>query len=252
MRSVEASGKTVEEAVAAALAQLGVSEDQVTTEILEESHGFLGILGRSVVRVRVTLKEEAEAEARESAREELRAAMQPEWPAHEEVETAEEELEGAEAAPEEEDELGPTAEAVLQRVLSLMGAKAHARLKSSTPERAVLELSGPDVALLIGRHGDTLDALQLATALIANRRSRQKKRVVVDAENYRQRREKMLTNLAKANAKKVRESRKEAVLPDLKPYERRIIHLALLDEPGVNTYSEGEGRRRKLVISPAD
>lgn len=238
MRSVEASGKTVEEAVAAALAELGVSDDQVETEVLEESHGFLGILGRTEVRVRVTVKEQAEA------------AMEAEpAPA---AERSEEAPALAAEDEEEEDELGPLAQDILQRVLALMGVEAQAQLKSSTAERTVLELSGPDVALLIGRHGDTLDALQLATALGANRRSRQRKRVVVDAENYRQRREQMLTNLAKANARKVRESTKEAVLPDLKPYERRIIHLALVDEPGVSTYSEGEGRRRKLVISPAD
>ncbi len=245
MRSVEASGKTVEEAVAAALEQLGVSEDQVETEILEESHGFLGILGRNVVRVRVTVKEEAEAE-REAP------GTEPASVAEAEVEAAEAAAEAVAALPEEEDELGPTAQAVLQRILALMGVNAQALLKSSTPEQAVIELSGADVALLIGRHGDTLDGLQRATALIANRKSQQKKRVVVDAEDYRERREKMLTNLAKANAKKVRESRREAVLPDLKPYERRIIHMALVGEPGVSTYSEGEGRRRKLVISPAD
>ncbi|MFQ5809776.1 MAG: RNA-binding cell elongation regulator Jag/EloR [Armatimonadota bacterium] len=242
MRSVEASGKTVEEAVAAALAELGVSEAQVETEVLEESHGFLGILGRTQVRVKVTVKEQAEASA----------DARPPPPV-----AAPEEVEGPEAAPaaaleDEDDELGPIAQDVLQRLLALMGVEAQASLKSSSRERVVLELSGPDVALLIGRHGDTLDALQLATALGANRRSQQKKRVVVDAENYRERREQMLTNLAHANARKVRESSREAVLPDLKPYERRIIHLALVDEPGVRTYSEGEGRRRKLVISPAD
>jgi len=239
MRSVEASGTTVEEAVAAGLAELGVSEDQVETEVLEESHGFLGILGRNVVRVRVTVKQGAEAEAVEQPR-----------PARELEERPQEAAEPP--SPEEEDELGPLAEAVLQRVLSLMGVNAQAQLTSVTEEGVVLELSGPDVALLIGRHGDTLDALQLATALGANRQSQQRKRVVVDAEDYRQRREQMLTNLAKANANTVRESKKEAVLPDLKPYERRIIHLALLDEAGVSTYSEGEGRRRKLIISPAD
>jgi spoIIIJ-associated protein len=242
MRSVEASGRTVEEAVAAAVAELGVSEDQVETEILAESHGFLGILGRSEARVRVTVREEATAEVAEQ----LGPGAEP--PA---AEPAGEAL-AAPAPPPEEDELGAIAEGVLQRILSLMGVKAQAGVRSSTPEQVLLELSGPDVALLIGRHGDTLDALQLATALSANRQARHKKRVVLDAENYRQRRERMLTNLARANAKRVRESKKEAVLPDLKPYERRIIHLALVDEPGVSTYSEGEGRRRKLVISPAD
>ena len=241
MRSVEASGKTLEEAVAAALAELGVSKDQVETEILEETHGFLGILGRSGVRVRVTVREEAEAPVGEAAA-----------PADEPVEAAASERPPTRPLAAEDDDLGPIAQAILQRTLSLMGVNAQARIKSATSERLVLELAGPDVALLIGRHGDTLDALQLMTALTANRQSQQKSRIVVDAESYRDRREEMLTNLAKANAKKVRETRQEAVLPDLKPYERRIIHMALMDEPGISTYSEGEGRRRMLIISPAD
>jgi len=232
MRSVEASGKTLEEAVAAALAELGASEDQVEVEVLEESRGFLGMLGRSETRVRVTMKEGAETP--ETAPEE----------AEDEAPTSE--------TPVEDDELASIAEEKLQRILTLMGVDAQTHIKSSDPERIVLELSGPDVALLIGRHGDTLDALQLATAVSANRNSEQRRRIVVDAENYRERREQMLTNLARENAEEVRESQQEAVLPDLKPYERRIIHMALVDEPGVSTYSEGEGRQRTLVISPAD
>ena len=241
MRSVEASGRTVEEAVAKALEELGVSQDQVETEVLEESRGFLGILGRSEVRVRVTVTGPAEAPVAETAPEAAPTAAE-----------AEREPEEAPPAAEAKQELAAEAEGALQHVLSLMDVKAQARLKSAGQERVVLEISGPDVALLIGRRGDTLDALQLATAMIANRLSQQKGRVVVDAENYRQRRERMLTNLARQNARKVRETKQEAVLPDLKPYERRIIHMALLDEPGVSTYSEGEGRRRKLVISPSD
>jgi spoIIIJ-associated protein len=140
----------------------------------------------------------------------------------------------------------------LQDIIRLMGLKADVTPRRGEEGATVLELSGADVALLIGRHGETLDALQLLTATVANRKSPETGRIVLDAEDYRARRQRMLENMARSYAEKTRETKKEAVISDLKAYERRIIHMALMNEPGVTTYSEGEGRDRKLIISPTD
>jgi len=150
---------------------------------------------------------------------------------------------------------GPLATGAVQAltdIIRLMDLRAEVAVKGHRDEGLLLELSGPDVALLIGRHGEALDALQLVTAGIANRASPEKGRIVLDAEDYRARRTQMLQNMARSYAQRARETKKEAVLSDLKPYERRIIHVALLQEPGVTTYSEGQGRNRKLIISPRD
>ncbi|MFQ6132152.1 MAG: protein jag [Armatimonadota bacterium] len=166
----------------------------------------------------------------------------------------------AQPGPEEAAEQGPATDGPLatgaaeaaSRIIELMGLDAQVAIKGQRDGGLLLEISGRDVALLIGRHGETLDALQLVTASIANRASAEKGRIVLDAENYRARRAQMLEKMARSYAARARETKKEAVLSDLKPYERRIVHMALVDEPGVTTYSEGEGRNRKLIISPCD
>jgi len=104
--------------------------------------------------------------------------------------------------------------------------------------------------MLIGRHGATLDALQMLAGLVANSGFEHGARVVVDAEQYRERRRQMLVEMAQQQADKAKESQQEVVIPDLKPFERRIIHLALKEDPEVETYSEGEGDERCIVISP--
>lgn len=190
-----------------------------------------------------------------------------EQPASQGVEAAQEAVAepGAQpAAPERETEEAPPpgpapdgplatrAAEALTRIVELMGLRAHVQVKGHRDGGLLLELSGPDVALLIGRHGATLDALQLVTASVANRSCAERGRILLDAQNYRARRTETLKKMARSYAQKARETKKEAVLSDLKPYERRIVHLALVDEPGVTTYSEGEGRNRKLVISPTD
>lgn len=117
-------------------------------------------------------------------------------------------------------------------------------------EEVRLGIEGDNLGLLIGRHGETIDALQLVVAIGANKPFQDGARVILDAENYRARHKKMLEDMAADYAEEVKERGKEAVIPNLKAYERRIVHLALVDDPDVETYSEGEGTDRCLVISP--
>ena len=165
-------------------------------------------------------------------------------------------IETTEAADESPDE-GPvlTAGEMMQdffvQLLAAMGVTATVRIKEDGPEQVTLDLLDcPDASLIIGRHGQTVDDLQYLSSLILNNDRRDRKRFLLNVENYRERREEMLRRSATALAKQVAESGQEAVLDPLPPHERRIVHLALVDIPDVYTYSEGEEPDRRIVISP--
>jgi len=111
-------------------------------------------------------------------------------------------------------------------------------------------LAGEDVAILIGRHGQTLDALQYLVGIIANRDPHARRRVTLDAEGYRERHRQALEKTALDYARAVKDEGKEAVLEPQSARDRRIIHVALAEHPDVYTYSEGEGDERHVVISP--
>ncbi|MDI6828347.1 MAG: RNA-binding cell elongation regulator Jag/EloR [Armatimonadota bacterium] len=252
MTSIEQTGKTVEEATELALKALGVSEDEVDIEILDEgTRGFLGI-GQSPARVRVTLK--PEARLKETT---VEPAQQP--PSREEVEAKAVMVPQKEIAGGEEPAgLPPTdavllaaekARNVLQHILDGIGNGARAEIKN-TDEQVVLNITGGDVGMLIGKHGQTINAIQYLVGVITNKQLQHKVRIIVDAEGYRSRREEALRNQALFLAKKVKESGQEAVLEALMASERRIIHLALANDPDVYTYSEGEEPNRRVVISP--
>jgi spoIIIJ-associated protein len=213
MRSIEQSGKTVEDATQEALAALGVSESEVEIEVLEEGgRGFLG-LHPSEARVRVTLRD-------------------PE----------------SDAAPA--GDAGEVAREVLAAVLQRMGMDARIEMESLEDGSYRLEVFGDDMGVVIGKHGNTINALQYLVGLIAHKRVGERVRIVVDAEGYRGRREQTLRDMARSYADRVKETGQEAVLDALQSYERRIIHTALADDPDVSTYSEGEEPDRRVVISP--
>ena len=112
-----------------------------------------------------------------------------------------------------------------------------------------IELEGKDMGVLIGRRGETLDAIQYLISLVINKGKEKYIRVLLDTEDYRARREKTLQRLAERLAKKVVKTRRKVLLEPMNPYERRIIHFHLQEHPRVHTYSEGEEPYRKVVIS---
>jgi len=208
MESIEQTGRTVDDAVEAALRTLGVSRDDVEVEVLaEESRGLLGILGTSEARVRVTLKATVASRALET----------------------------------------------LKRILELMGVEADADITADEPEAVSIEITGSqDLGLLIGKRGQTLAALQLIVAMMANRDqpSEKRKRIVLDAEGYRARRERTVSAMARSAAQRAKRSGRPVTIESLTPRERRIVHLALADEPGVSTRSEGEDPHRAIIVTP--
>jgi len=266
---VEASGRTLEEALQLAAQQLGVTTDAVEYEVVEEgTKGFLG-LGQTPTVVKAWPREAGPPAAEPVAE---RVAETVEEPAAEELEVAEEEAEEeaeeaaaeqpqeqpepevAEAPEEAEDEEGEGfAEAVVgavSEILKPMGVSASPVLRSVTDEEVVIDLVGQDVAILIGRRGQTLDALQYLVGIIASRRVHTRRRVILDAEDYRERHKEMLERKAREYAIAVKSEGKEAVLEPQPARDRRIIHVALADDPDVYTYSEGDGEDRHVVISP--
>jgi len=224
-RSVEVSGRTVDEAIGKALEELGADLDQVETEVLSQgSRGILG-LGAEQARVRVTLVETPGYPTEEAAEES--------WEAREEV--------------------SKVAVEVLGDLLRHMGIRATVVVREPSDDRpmpVVLDVQGDDLGLLIGRQGETLRDLQYITRLIASRKLQRWVNVVVDVAGYKIRRERVLTELAERMAERVIADGRPLSLEPMPAHERRIVHIALRDHEQVTTESTGEGQRRKVVISP--
>lgn len=220
-RSVEASGRTVDEALEKALEDLGAAADQVQTQILTEgSRGLLG-LGGEEARVRVTL-------------------VQPEEPA---------ELPPAGEGVEE------IALDVLRKLLRYMGVQAQVVVREPDQGETspiVLDVTGDDLGILIGRQGETLRDLQYIARLIVSRKLQRWVNLVVDVGGYKRRRERILTQLAHRMAERVVAEGRPMALEPMPPHERRIVHIALRGHELVRTESTGEGRRRKVVILPKE
>jgi spoIIIJ-associated protein len=247
--SVEVRGKTVEEAIAAGLAQLGLSRDQVEVEIL--SHGSRGLLGIGAEDARVRLTPRVEAAPAETQEQVLSEEY---WEGPEEGEEARAEVTKAPAlSPKEVERIARDA---LQGILQRMAIQARIvskpptefMLEGDNPPPVVLDIQGRDLGVLIGRRGETLGALQFLVRLIVNHRTRRWYNIVIDVQGYKERREQQLRRLAERMAEQVVATRRSVVLEAMPPYERRIVHLALRNHPKVTTHSIGEGDNRKVMI----
>lgn len=247
MDRVEVSGRTLEEAVQIAAQELGVPTDAIEYEVAEEgTKGFLGFGGTPTV-VTAWVKEGYEPGEG--------VAVQPE-PVGEEIEMEEVEAETVDytqpVSPEgiTADDFANRVMAVLGDIIEAMDLDAKPVLKSVVEEDVEIDLVGKDVAILIGKGGQTLDALQYLVAIAANKGTPDKRRVVLDAEGYRDRHRRTLEKIAREYADAVKDKGREAVLDPQPARDRRIIHMALVDDPDVYTYSEGYGDDRHVVISP--
>ena len=142
---------------------------------------------------------------------------------------------------------------VLSRILHHMGIDATPEITADDADAVQINIrGGSDLGLLIGKRGQTLAALQLITAMIANRQqpAELRKKVILDAEGYRERRERALTSMAQSAAERAKRTGREVRLEALTPRERRIVHMALADDPGVSTRSEGEDPERIVIVTP--
>jgi len=299
MAFVEKTGKSVDEAVAAALAELNVTADQAVVEVLEEAKkGFLGF-GRKDARVRVSVKP-AEAEAEkpaEAAPAAEKTVSEAAADAVAAVKVAATVAAGAlakkadavkaDAAVAAEDFKKKAADAKDDAIAALNALKSERRERQNREPRkynvsdeavaaakeflqkifnamhievamekfinkndgsVTLRLHGDDMGILIGKHGQTLDSLQYLTNLVANKNSNERVRVIIDVEDYRDRRIETLNRLAARLADKVKRTGERVALEPMNPHERKIIHMALQGDRRVTTLSEGDEPYRHVVI----
>lgn len=254
---LEATGKTVEEALEIALARLGRTADEVDYTVLEQpSKGLFGLFGAKKAKIRVEVKQSVLAAENPATivKEELAPDIEAVKAAETEVTAVAETEEMAEDAVAEanvrEEELQDRAEKFLHDVFAAMKIEVKIQRKE-TEEGLVFELIGEDLGILIGKHGQTLDSLQYLANLAANRGVHEKRvRVLIDIENYRARREETLVRLANHLAEKACRTGQEVHLEPMNRHERKIIHVALQDSHKVTTFSAGEEPRRYVVIAP--
>jgi spoIIIJ-associated protein len=243
MNSVEAEGWTIEEAVSAALKQLQVDREQVEVEVLAQAtRGFLGIGGKKA-RIRATLRVPLSAQLKEPPPVSVRQREEAE------VEPVSAALPVETLVPSRE--LGEKACQVLKEVLRLMGIEATLALESRD-EELVITITSAAEGLVIGRNGQTLDALEYVVNRIITRSDEGEGHVVLDAEGYRERRRKNLELLALRLGERAKRRRKTVGLSPLSPRDRRVIHLALEGDPLVTTKSLGRGYFRRLFIVPEE
>lgn len=255
MSYIDVTGKTEEEAIRKALQQLQMDRDDVSVEILERAKsGFLGI-GSSPARVRVTYgQQEPEAPAA-PVQPEKKPEKKPEpKPQKAEAPKAPEASKAAEtpAAPAQElcqDDNARRITEFLTGLLEHMDSPAQVKVTETEKGRYSVVLEGQKLGQLIGRRGETLDAIQQLTNYAVNSGREKRIRVHVDAENYRAKREQSLESLARKVAGKVTKYRRSVTLEPMNAYERHVIHAALQDVPGVNTYSIGTEPNRRVVVS---
>lgn len=255
MSYIEVTGKTEEEAVRKALTQLGLERDDVSLEILERAKsGFLGI-GGSPARIRVTYgtDEPEEKKAEPAKKVEKKPEVRPE---PKKQESKKPETKPVEKAPEQkaaaeicDDDNARRIREFLEGLLQHMNSPAQVNVALEEKGRYQVTLEGEKLGQLIGRRGETLDAIQQLTNYAVNSGADKRIRVHVDAENYRAKREQSLESLARKVAGKVTKYRRSVTLEPMNAYERHVIHAALQDEPGITTYSIGSEPNRRVVVS---
>ena len=248
LKYLDTTGRNEEEAIAAALAQLQLDRDDVSVEILERAKsGFLGI-GSSPAKVRVTYEvpdEEIPAESAPAPAEEEHIPAEEVTAA---VPVAEEEAPVAPAAPAG-DEKAEKIIAFLTGLMEHMDVKATPTVERTEEGTYRVNLEGENLGAIIGRRGETLDAIQQLTSYSVNRGASKRVRIQVDAEHYRAKREESLIRLANRVADKVVKYRRNVTLEPMNAYERHVIHTALQDYPGVTTYSTGTEPNRRTVVA---
>jgi spoIIIJ-associated protein len=242
MDFVESEGDTIDAAIDSALKLLGVPRDKVTVDIISEGRkGILGF-GAQKAKVRAALRK-PNLEQKITARSD-RAAPVAVQPVGDEIRTAVEQVDYA--------AITEKALAALGKILQHMGVAATVEQKSTANgAEIILQIKAADSGLLIGRKGQTLEALQYLIERIAGeRQASDEPHIIVDIEDYRERRRKSLEDMALRLGEKAKRQRKTMTVDALSAADRRIIHAALQDDPWVTTKSLGQGSYRRLLIIP--
>lgn len=234
IKSIEKSGKTEDAAIAAALEELGLSRDDIQVEIVERAKsGFLGI-GATPAVVKVSYEAPDELEETETS-----APVKAELP----------KTETPKAAPADLDSDHQAVYSFLSGLLSHMGVDADIEMTDKEDGGINVELAGKGMGAVIGRRGETLDAIQHLANYAVNRGREDRLHISVDAESYRAKREETLVRLAEKMAAKAIKYKRSMALEPMNSYERHVIHAALQDYEGVTTSSIGTEPNRRVVVS---
>ena len=264
MDYIEVSGKNVDEALTNALIKLETTSDKVEYEVIEKgSAGFLG-MGRKLAVIKVRKKEDKPVEANVKAKETETQKVADSSVSYEPVKAEPvKSVDNNEIKDDSHEQPKKTSkyttvmpnEEVERRITTFLGDMFKAMnlevkidVKFDDPDCVNVELSGPNMGVLIGKRGQTLDSIHYLTSLVVNKGKDKYVRIKVDTEDYRNRRKETLESLAKNIAYKVKRSRKPVSLEPMNPYERRIIHSTLQNDKFVSTRSEGEEPFRHVVV----
>ncbi len=246
--SLEIIAPSVEEAVARGAAELGLPEDQLAVEVLDEgSRGVLGV-GARQARVRLTIRADEGLQSSEPQTILRRDSLDSDAAGSESPILDDLEIDDL--------EVPDITKAILEELLTRMGVDGLVKCQWGDPDAPgkvrplLVDVHGDDLSLLIGRRGETLSALQYVTRLIVGKELHKPVAIVIDVEGYRARREETLRRLARRMAEQAIDRHRTMALEPMPASERRIIHLELKDNPEVTTESVGEGNHRKVTIIP--
>jgi spoIIIJ-associated protein len=260
---IEVTGVNIDDATEKALRQLGLDRDSVSLEVLEKGKkGFLGI-GSVPAKVKVTyevpdepvqqsykpIERETASFAKKEPENKEKVVKSNNFSQKEEPRAA-----AAPAAVRSAPSCEKSAKAIefINGLLEKMNIDGKAyEMEGSGEENIFLDIRGANMGAVIGRRGDTLDAIQYLTSLCVNAGSDDHTRITIDTENYRSKRQESLERLARKMAGKVQKYRKNMTLEPMNPYERRIIHSALQNYSGITTFSTGNEPNRRVVIALA-
>jgi len=257
MRTIEAIGKNVEDAISKGLAQLGITREEAQIKVIDEgSRGMFGLFAKMArVEISVPEMEAPVEEIKEEVVEEAPAPAPEKKPARrneKKVEKVAEKLDPIDPATLSES--SRRAFTFLTETAHLMGVNEPGIAFAEDDHGLKVRVEGDHVGTLIGHRGETLDALQLLTGLVVNHHQGENDagycRVTLDIGSYRAKREETLKSLALRLASKAKRTGRSVTLEPMNSYERRIIHSALHDYEGVTTYSEGDDPYRYVVIAP--
>ncbi len=271
MNSIEVEAASVEEATTEALAQLGAREDEVAIEVLASARsGVLG-LGARNARVRVTRKSapgagdlakpqtvhtspQARGEAASGARENQRRGRNDgrAGGANQGASAGDDDAGAAGRKSADVEEQRREATVILKQILEQMGERTDVRQIEVDAETVELEIKGDGSGILIGRHGQTLDALEYLVNRILARRIKDAAPISLETESYRARRRQQLHRMALSMGEKAKREHKPVRLEPMPARDRRVVHLALKDDPMITTRSAGEGPLRSIEILPAE
>lgn len=250
MKEITIAGKTREEAVTKASVELNVPIENLKIEVLEESQkGLFGFIGKKECRIHATVIKNSpeETDIPVSDADQEKEDIKSDAPDAEE--TKELSKNDTTDTEKERETALETSEEFLKQIFDFTGLKGDIQLEFDKENNIRINVKGEDTSIFIGRRGDTLDSLQFLTMLAVNKKTEHYQRVILDIENYREKREESITHYADKMARIAVRQHRTVKLDYMNPYERRVVHSHLQGNRAVTTYSEGKEPYRRVVIT---